>query len=94
MLHTGSRGLGYQVCADFLAAMQGKPDKAANPTGDAHLACAMADSRAGRDYLAAMAAAANYAYANRAAIAYHAGETLRALFGKAGFAMRNRFWIN
>ena len=68
--------------------MQAKPDREANPTGDPHLACAMADSRAGRDYLAAMAAAANYAYANRAVIAYHAGRTLAALFGKAGFAMR------
>ncbi|MEN6489989.1 MAG: RtcB family protein, partial [Smithella sp.] len=65
MIHTGSRGLGYQICDDYLAAMV----KHARDTGielpDRQLACAYLNSPRGRDYLAAMACGANYAWANR-----------------------------
>ncbi|NTW77826.1 MAG: RtcB family protein [Syntrophaceae bacterium] len=65
MIHTGSRGLGYQICDDYLAAMV----KHARETGielpDRQLACAYLNSPRGRDYLAAMACGANYAWANR-----------------------------
>jgi len=65
MIHTGSRGLGYQICDDYLAAMV----KHAHETGialpDRQLACAYLNSPRGRDYLAAMACGANYAWANR-----------------------------
>lgn len=65
MIHTGSRGLGYQICDEYLAAMV----KHAHETGielpDRQLACAYLNSARGRDYLAAMACGANYAWANR-----------------------------
>lgn len=65
MIHTGSRGLGYQICDDYLALMV----KHAHETGielpDRQLACAYLDSPRGRNYLAAMACGANYAWANR-----------------------------
>jgi len=67
-LHSGSRGLGYQVCDDFLRELtprlgQFGPDYANLP--DRQLACAPIGSEVGRRYLAAMAAAANFAWANR-----------------------------
>ena len=65
MIHSGSRGLGYQVCDDYLALMV----KHAADTGielpDRQLACAYINSQRGQNYLAAMACAANYAWANR-----------------------------
>lgn len=65
MIHSGSRGLGHQVCTDYVREL----DKAANRYGialpDRQLACAPASSDEGRRYLAAMAAAANFATANR-----------------------------
>lgn len=68
MIHSGSRGLGYQVCDDFLAELGPKlasfgDDYASLP--DRQLACAPATSEVGRRYLAAMGAAANFAWANR-----------------------------
>ncbi|MBN1364935.1 MAG: RtcB family protein [Syntrophaceae bacterium] len=65
MIHTGSRGLGYQICDDYLALMI----KHAHETGivlpDRQLACAYLDSARGKNYLTAMACGANYAWANR-----------------------------
>ncbi|MGP8154668.1 MAG: RtcB family protein [Smithella sp.] len=65
MIHTGSRGLGYQICDDYLALMV----KHAHETGivlpDRQLACAYLNSARGKNYLAAMACGANYAWANR-----------------------------
>jgi len=65
MIHTGSRGLGYQICDDYLALMV----KHAHDTGialpDRQLACAYLESARGKNYLAAMACGANYAWANR-----------------------------
>lgn len=67
-IHSGSRGLGYQVCDDFLAELTPRlagygEDYARLP--DRQLACAPAASEEGRRYLGAMAAAANFAWANR-----------------------------
>jgi tRNA-splicing ligase RtcB len=67
-LHSGSRGLGYQVCDEFLAELAPRlgsygPDYASLP--DRQLACAPIASPAGRAYLGAMQAAANFAWANR-----------------------------
>ncbi|HYG70038.1 MAG TPA: RtcB family protein, partial [Anaeromyxobacteraceae bacterium] len=68
MIHSGSRGLGYQVCDDFLAEIGPRlasfgEDYAALP--DRQLACAPVASDVGQRYLAAMSAAANFAWANR-----------------------------
>ena len=62
MLHSGSRGLGYQVCDDSLKVMQRAGEKYHLRIPDRQLACAPAESREGRQYLAAMSAAANYAW--------------------------------
>lgn len=65
LIHSGSRGLGYQVCDDYLARMVKHVGSIGLALPDRQLACAYLDSNQGRDYLAAMACAANYAWANR-----------------------------
>ncbi len=65
MIHSGSRGLGYQVCDDSLQVMVRAAARYGIDLPDRQLCCAPVKSQAGRDYLAAMAAAANYAWANR-----------------------------
>ena len=65
MIHSGSRGLGYQVCDDSLAFMSKHVKKLGFELPDRQLACAMSQSEAGRRYYNAMACAANYAWANR-----------------------------
>jgi tRNA-splicing ligase RtcB len=65
MIHSGSRGLGYQVCDDYLARMVKHMGEMNLNLPDRQLACAYLTSQAGKDYLAAMACAANYAWANR-----------------------------
>lgn len=75
MIHTGSRGLGYQVCDDHLAVLQGAMHKYGFSLPDRQLACAPVDSTEGKEYFAAMAAAANYAWANRQVITHWVRET-------------------
>ena len=65
LIHSGSRGLGYQVCDDYLARMVKHLGELEIPLPDRQLACAYLDSPRGKEYLAAMACAANYAWANR-----------------------------
>ncbi len=65
MIHCGSRGLGYQVCDDYLGTMAEASRRYGIDLPDRQLACAPVASREGRAYLAAMACAANYAWANR-----------------------------
>ena len=65
MIHSGSRGLGYQVCDDYLALMVKHAVETGIDLPDRQLACAYIQSERGRRYLAAMACAANYAWANR-----------------------------
>ncbi len=65
MIHSGSRGLGYQICDDSIQAMLRASAKYGIHLPDKQLCCAPVDSPEARHYLAAMAAAANYAWANR-----------------------------
>jgi tRNA-splicing ligase RtcB (3'-phosphate/5'-hydroxy nucleic acid ligase) len=65
LLHSGSRGLGHQVCTDYLDLMQSAMQKHGIKVVDRQLACVPIQSQEGEDYLAAMAAAANFAFANR-----------------------------
>jgi tRNA-splicing ligase RtcB (3'-phosphate/5'-hydroxy nucleic acid ligase) len=65
MIHTGSRGLGHQVCSDHVAAMEPAMGRYGISVPDPQLACVPAESPEGEAYLAAMAAAANYGRANR-----------------------------
>jgi tRNA-splicing ligase RtcB (3'-phosphate/5'-hydroxy nucleic acid ligase) len=68
MLHTGSRGLGHQVATDFIQHMDRKLAEAGTVLVDRQLSCAPIASEDGQRYLGAMAAAANFAWANRQAI--------------------------
>ncbi|GAA2264988.1 MULTISPECIES: RtcB family protein [Kitasatospora] len=65
MIHCGSRGLGHQVCTDHVHAMDEALHRYRISVPDRQLACTPVDSPPGRDYLGAMAAAANYGRANR-----------------------------
>ncbi len=67
-IHCGSRGLGYQVCDDYLQVMGKAMRKYGIQLPDRQLACAPLSSEEGKQYLAAMSAAANYAWANRQVI--------------------------
>jgi tRNA-splicing ligase RtcB len=69
MIHSGSRGLGYQVCDDALAMLRKAPEKYGIALPDRQLACAPVKSPEAQRYLGAMAAAANYARANRQVLA-------------------------
>jgi len=63
MIHSGSRGLGYQVCDDALVSLRKAPAKYGIELPDRQLACAPVHSREGQEYLGAMRCAANYAWA-------------------------------
>ncbi len=76
LLHSGSRGLGFQVCDDFLAMMRKGQARMNIPLPDRQLACAPIKSPEGRQYMAAMACAANYAWANRQVLMHQAENTL------------------
>ncbi|MDD4356301.1 MAG: RtcB family protein [Smithellaceae bacterium] len=65
MIHTGSRGLGYQICDDYLALMVKHQSETGIALPDRQLACTYLASQRGKNYLAAMACGANYAWANR-----------------------------
>ena len=65
MIHTGSRGLGHQVCTDFLRTAESALKRYGISVPDRQLACAPVGSPEARNYLGAMRAAANFAFANR-----------------------------
>jgi tRNA-splicing ligase RtcB len=69
LIHSGSRGLGHQVCSDYVKQMDGAMRRYGIELPDRQLACVPASAPEGRAYLAAMAAAANFAWANRQTIA-------------------------
>ena len=83
-IHSGSRGLGYQVCDDSLATMLAAADKYGIALPDPQLCCAPIGSPEGQHYWGAMNAAANYAFANRQLMAHYARRALAAVFGPAG----------
>jgi tRNA-splicing ligase RtcB len=65
MIHCGSRGLGHQVCTDHLKALEAATRRYGISLPDRQLACAPVNSPEGKAYYGAMAASANYAWANR-----------------------------
>jgi tRNA-splicing ligase RtcB len=71
-IHCGSRGLGHQVCSDYVKRLQSAVDRYQIDLPDRALVCAPMDSPEGEAYLAAMACAANYAFANRQVLSHHA----------------------
>jgi tRNA-splicing ligase RtcB len=70
-IHCGSRGLGHQVCGDYVKRFQKAIHKYGLNLPDRELVCAPLSSEDGQDYLAAMKAAANYAFANRQVLTFH-----------------------
>jgi tRNA-splicing ligase RtcB len=83
LIHTGSRGLGHQVCDDYLRIMEEAVKRYDISLPDRQLACAPVESKEGKDYFAAMACAANYAWANRQCITHWARESFVKVFGKS-----------
>ncbi|HIH69202.1 RtcB family protein [Methermicoccus shengliensis] len=81
MVHCGSRGCGHQICTDHLKVLGSAYKKYGISLKDRQLACAPIHSREGENYLGAMAAAANYAWANRQIIMHWVREAFCELFG-------------
>jgi tRNA-splicing ligase RtcB len=82
MIHSGSRGLGYQVCDDALAKLRKVPEKYGIALPDRQLACAPVNSPEGKQYVAAMRAAANFAWCNRQLLMQQAREVFADVFGR------------
>lgn len=91
MVHTGSRGLGYQVCDDYIRQMIKASEKYGIALPDRQLCCAPFGSPEGQRYFSAMAAAANYAFANRQMITHWVRETFEQVFragaGRLGLSL-------
>lgn len=83
LLHCGSRGLGHQVCTDFLSQMGGAMKRHQISVPDRQLACVPVQSAEGQSYLKAMRAAANFAWANRQAILHLLRGSFAKVFGKS-----------
>ncbi|UCD24983.1 MAG: RtcB family protein [Gemmatimonadota bacterium] len=81
-IHSGSRGLGYQVCDDYLDTMVRASAKYGIELPDKQLCCAPLGSEEAKSYLGAMNAAANYAFANRQLMSYYARRGLAAVFSR------------
>jgi len=80
MIHCGSRGLGHQVCTDFLEVLDRAVKKYNISLPDKQLACAPIKSKEGEDYYAGMAASANFAWCNRQIIAHWVRESFKKVF--------------
>jgi tRNA-splicing ligase RtcB (3'-phosphate/5'-hydroxy nucleic acid ligase) len=81
LIHSGSRGLGHQVCTDYVRLMDAVQSRYRITLPDRQLACAPLSSPDGQRYIAAMAAAANFAWANRAVLAHRARESVARIVG-------------
>lgn len=81
LIHCGSRGLGHQVCTDYLAQMGEAMKRYHITLADRQLACVPIHSPEGQAYLGAMRAAANFAWANRQAILHFLRASFRRIFG-------------
>jgi tRNA-splicing ligase RtcB len=82
MIHSGSRGLGYQVCDDALHALRKVPEKYGIALPDRQLACAPISSPEGEHYIGAMRSAANFAWCNRQLLMWQAREVFARVLGK------------
>lgn len=82
LVHTGSRGFGHQICDDYVHAMLASNRRFGIQLPDPQLACAPVSSKEGEAYFGAMAAAGNFAFANRQLITHLIRETFEQQFGK------------
>ena len=78
MIHTGSRGLGHQTASDYVKIIEKEFPEKMKELPDRELACAPLNSETGKNYMAAMAGAANFAFANRHVIMHK----IRRAFGQ------------
>jgi len=81
-VHCGSRGLGHQTCEDYLDVMEASAKRYNIHLPDRQLACAPIRSREGQDYLAAMTAAANFAFCNRQIITHWVRQAFGRVLGR------------
>ena len=81
LIHTGSRGLGHQVCTDYVARMDAAMAEHGIELPDRQLACAPFESDAARAYFGAMCAAANFAWCNRQVITHLTRDSFRRVLG-------------
>lgn len=88
MIHCGSRGLGHQVCTDYVAEMLPNLSQFGITLLDRQLACAPINSKLGQAYFAAMKGAANFAFANRHIIGHRVRSTWLEIFGSSHGVMR------
>ena len=84
MIHCGSRGLGHQVCTDFVRDVMRKLKGWGIELPDRQLACAPIGSPEGQSYLGAMRAAANFAWANRQCIGHGVRAAFETTLGRSG----------
>ncbi|MBS2031459.1 MAG: RtcB family protein [Deltaproteobacteria bacterium] len=82
LIHTGSRGLGHQVCSDHVRTMDAVHARYGITLPDRQLACAPLSSPEGRGYFAAMCAAANFAFCNRQVLTQRARECFLRVLGR------------
>ena len=87
MIHSGSRGCGHQICSDYLRVMDKAYKNYKISLSDRQLACAPIDSKEAQNYLKAMYAAANYAWANRQMMTHWVRETFEDVLGKSAKEM-------
>ena len=82
LIHSGSRGLGYQVCDDALRMLRDAPARYGFALPDRQLVCAPVESPEGQHYLGAMRAAANYAFCNRQLLMWQVREVFARVLGR------------
>ncbi len=87
MIHSGSRGLGHQICSDYIKVMNGALQKYNISLPDRQLACAPINSPEGQRYYSAMACAVNFAMANRHCLAHWTRMTMENYFKKSSSAL-------
>lgn len=87
MIHSGSRGCGHQICSDYLRQMDKAYRNYKINIPDRQLACAPISSKEGQDYLTAMAAGANYAWANRQMMSHWVRESFEQVFSQDAESM-------
>ncbi len=83
MIHSGSRGLGHQICSDYLKVMQAASSKYNISLRDRQLACAPLGSPEGVKYFKAMGCAVNFAMANRECLSYWVIQEFEKMFSKS-----------
>ncbi len=87
MVHSGSRGVGHQICTDYLKVMDQAVRKYGFSLPDRQLACAPINSPEGKDYFAAMACAVNYALTNRHCLSHWIRESFEKTFKKSASSL-------